>query len=100
MTSTGKREPSMTEPVASTRGQRQGSVSGGELLGLRRARPRGAWRGVVFLVVLMAVLVVGGGIFAGPRLRDAAYDLARSNPQVMRLPMVPDIVRQRLGDAL
>ncbi len=100
MTSTGKREPSMTEPVASTRGQRQGSVSGGELLGLRRARPGGAWRGVVFLVVLMAVLVVGGGIFAGPRLRDAAYDLARSNPQVMRLPMVPDIVRQRLGDAL
>lgn len=90
----------MTEPVTTIRGQRQGSISSRELLGLRRARPRGPWRGLVFLALLMVALVVGGAILAGPRLRDAAYDVARSNPQVMRLPMIPDIVRERLGASL
>lgn len=100
MTWTGRGEPSLTEPVTSTRGQRQGSVSSSELLGLKRARPRGPWRGLVFLVAVMLVIVVGGGVVLGPRLQDAAYDLARSNPQVMRLPMIPDVVRGRLGDKL
>ena len=90
----------MTEPVASTRGQRQGSVSSSELLGLKRARPRGPWRGLVFLALLMVVIVVGGVVFVGPKLRDVAYDLSRSNPQVMRLPLVPDVVRDRLGATL
>jgi len=101
MTAIGRGEqPSTTEPVTGTRGQRQGSVSSSELLGLRRVRTRGPWRGLVFLALLMAAIVVGGIVFAGPRLRDTAYDLARSNPQAMRLPMVPDIVRERLGAAL
>ena len=101
MTAIGRGEqPSTTEPVTSTRGQRQGSVSSRELLGLRRVRTRGPWRGLVFLAVLVAIIVVGGVVFAGPRLRDTAYDLARSNPQAMRLPMVPDIVRERLGATL
>jgi UPF0755 protein len=100
VTWTGRGEPSLTEPVTSTRGQRQGSVSSSELLGLKRARPRGPWRGLVFLVAVMLVIVVGGGVVLGPRLQDAAYDLARSNPQVMRLPMIPDVVRGRLGDKL
>jgi UPF0755 protein len=90
----------VTEPVTATRGQRQGSISSGELLGLGRARHRGPWRGLVFLALLMVVLVVGGGLFLGPRLQDSAYDMARSNPQVMRLPMVPDVVRERLGTSL
>ncbi|MCY7418944.1 MAG: hypothetical protein LH650_10695, partial [Chloroflexi bacterium] len=101
MTALGRGEqPSTTEPVTSTRGQRQGNVSSSELLGLRRVRTRGPWRGLVFLAVLMAIIVGGGVVFAGPRLRDTAYDLARSNPQAMRLPMVPDIVRERLGARL
>ena len=65
VTWTGRGEPSLTEPVTGTRGQRQGSISSSELLGLKRARPRGPWRGLVFLVVLMLVIVVGGGVFVG-----------------------------------
>ncbi len=100
MTLSGRGEPSLTDAVTGTHPQRQGSISSSELLGLKRARPRGPWRGLVFLVVVMLVIVVGGGVFVGPRLREAAYDLARSNPQIMRLPMVPEIVRERLGDKL
>jgi UPF0755 protein len=100
VTASGRGDPALTDPVTGTHAQRQGSISSSELRGLKRARPRGPWRGLVFLVVLMVVIVVGGGLLAGPRLRDAAYDLARSNPQVMRLPMVPDVVRERLGATL
>ncbi len=100
MTWTGRGDPSLTDAVPGTRGQRQGSVSSRELLGLQPARPRGPWRGLVFLVVLMLVIVVGGIVVAGPKVRDSAYDLARSNPQVMRLPLVPDIVRERLGASI
>jgi len=94
------RDPQLTEPVPVTSGYRQGSVSGARVRGLERAPQRGPWRGLVFLALLMVALLVGGGLFAGPRLRDVAYDLARSNPQVMRMPMVPDVVRERLGDRL
>lgn len=94
------RDPQLTEPVPVTGGYRQGSVSGARVRGLERAPQRGPWRGLVFLALLMGVILVGGALFVGPRLRDAAYDIARSNPQVMRMPMVPDIVRERLGDRL
>jgi UPF0755 protein len=100
MTWTGRGDPSLTEPVTGTRGQRQGSVSSSELLGLKRARPHGPWRGMVFLALLMVVILVGGVVVVGPTLRQAAYDLARSNPQVMRLPLVPGVVRERLGTTL
>lgn len=96
MTWTG-RDPQLSEPMPVTNGYRQGSVSGARVRGLERAPRRGPWRGFVFLALLMAVILVGGVVFAGPRLRDMAFDLARSNPQMMRMPMVPDIVRERLG---
>ena len=99
MTWTG-RDPNPGEPLPVTNGYRQGSVSGAQIRGLERAPRRGPWRGLVFLAVLMAVILVGGVLFAGPRLRDAAYDLAGTNPQIMRMPMVPDIVRDRLGAQL
>lgn len=94
------RDPQLSEPMPVTNGYRQGSVSGARIRGLERAPQRGPWRGLVFLALLMVVILVGGVVVAGPRLRDAAYDLAGSNPQVMRMPMVPDIVRERLGDRL
>ncbi len=99
MTWTG-RDPQLTEPMPITSGYRQGSVSGAQVRGLERAPRRGPWRGLVFLAVLIAAIFVGGVLFAGPRLQDIAYDLAGSNPQVMRMPMVPDIVRERLGARL
>jgi len=83
-----------------TRGHRQGSVSSAELRGLERAPKRGPWRGFVFLVLLIVAILVGGAVLVGPRFRDAAYDLAKTNPQIMRMPLVPDIVRDRLGDRL
>jgi UPF0755 protein len=94
------RDPQLTEPLPVTSGYRQGSVSGARVRGLERAPRRGPWRGLVFLALLMAVIVVGGVVVAGPRLRDAAYDLAGSNPQLMRMPLVPDIVRERLGERI
>jgi UPF0755 protein len=100
MTWTGRGDPSLTEPVPMTRGHRQGSVSSAELRGLERAPKRGPWRGFVFLVLLIVAILVGGAVLVGPRFRDAAYDLAKTNPQIMRMPLVPDIVRDRLGDRL
>jgi UPF0755 protein len=94
------RDPQLSEPLPVTNGYRQGSVSGAQVRGLERAPQRGPWRGLVFLALLMAIIVVGGGVFAGPRLQDAAFDLAGSNPQIMRMPLVPGIVRERLGDRL
>jgi UPF0755 protein len=99
MTWTG-RDPQLGEPMPVTNGYRQGSVSGAQVRGLERAPRRGPWRGLVFLALLMVVVVVGGALFAGPRLQDAAFDLAASNPQVLRMPMVPDVVRDRLGDRM
>lgn len=99
MTWTG-RDPHLTEPLSPTNGYRQGSISGARIRGLERAPQRGPWRGLVFLALLMVAILVGGVVVAGPRLRDMAYDLAGSNPQMMRMPMVPEIVRERLGDRL
>jgi UPF0755 protein len=55
---------------------------------------------VLFLALL--VVVVGGGalVVLGPVYKDFAYNLAKSNPQMIKLPMVPDIVAERLGDQL
>ncbi|MET0771620.1 MAG: endolytic transglycosylase MltG [Candidatus Limnocylindrales bacterium] len=99
MTWTG-RDPQLSEPMPVTNGYRQGSVNGARVRGLERAPRRGPWRGLAFLALLMVVVFVGGVLFAGPRLEDAAFDLARSNPQLMRMPMVPGIVQERLGDRL
>ena len=87
MTWTG-RDPQLTEPMPVTNGYRQGSISGAQVRGLERAPRRGPWRGLVFLIVLVAVIVVGGGVFGAQRLRDFAFDFAASNPQVMRMPLL------------
>ena len=97
MTWTGRGEPSATEPV--TRGQRQGSVSSARAAGTRARPPPWAVAGPRVPAVLMVVIVGGGGA-ARPgtaRCRMPHTTLARSNPQVMRLPFVPDVVRERLG---
>lgn len=83
-----------------SRGQRQGSVSARELRGDTRSRRTTGWGGVAFLLIL--VLVIGGGavIVLGPVYRDFAYNLARTNPQALSLPLVTDIIRDRMGSSL
>jgi UPF0755 protein len=91
----------MTAPgPAGARGQRQGSVSARELRGDTRSRRRSAWGGVAFLAVVVAVIVGLAVVVLRPIYADFAFDLARDNPQALRLPFVPDIVRDRLGGAL
>ena len=82
-------------------GQRVGIVEGWEL---RRARQRdansGAWKGLVFVVVLLVGLVVGGWIVARPVIGPALTGLFEQNPGVLHMPIVADLLRAELGDRL
>jgi UPF0755 protein len=82
-------------------GQRVGIVEEWEL---RRARQRngnsGAWKGLLFVVVLLAVLVVGGWIVARPVIGPAVTGLFEDNPGIIRMPIVADLLRAELGDRL
>ncbi|MEA2621720.1 MAG: hypothetical protein QOH61_630 [Chloroflexota bacterium] len=84
------------------RGIRQGSITRGSSAapGYRARRGGATWRGVIFLLVL-AVAVVGLGLFvAAPAFRTFARGLANDNAQALGYPFVADVVKQDLGDAL
>ena len=93
----------MSEPAARQprSGQRVGIVEGWEV---RRARQRetgpGAWKGVIFIVVALGLLVVGGWIAARPVLGPAVTGLFAENPGIIRMPIVADLLRAELGDRL
>ena len=82
-------------------GQRVGIVEGWEL---RRARQRdansGAWKGLVFVVVLLIGLVIGGWIVARPVIGPAVTGLFEQNPEILHMPIVADLLRAELGDRL
>jgi UPF0755 protein len=82
-------------------GQRVGIVEGWEL---RQAQQRsansGAWKGLAFVVIALAVLVVGGWIVARPVLGPAVTRLFEENPGVIRMPIVADLLRAELGDRI
>jgi UPF0755 protein len=90
--------PTAQEPRGS---QRVGIVEGWEL---RQARQRsansGAWKGLAFVVIALAVLVVGGWILARPVLGPAVTGLFEDNPGIIRMPIVADLLRAELGDRL
>jgi UPF0755 protein len=97
MTFPGRGDPGVTDQIG-TRGHRQGSVSSRELRGLEPVeRGSGTWRGVLFLGVLTLALLVVVIVVAGPQFREIAFNVARDNPQAMRLPFVGDVVKERLG---
>jgi UPF0755 protein len=99
MTVPGRGDPATDQ--LGTRSHRQGSVSSRELLGIEPAeRGTGTWRGVLFLGVLTLALLVVVIVVAGPSFRDIAFNVARDNPQAMRLPFVGDVVKDRLGTDL
>ena len=82
-------------------GQRVGVVENWEL---RRARQRransGAWKGFAFVVLALAVLVVGGWIVARPVIGPAVTGLFEQNPGIIRMPILADLLRAELGDRL
>jgi len=90
----------MSTPEYGGRGNRQGSISARELRGDTRSRARSGWGGVAFLGVLLLIIVGGAVVVLGPVYKDFAFNLARTNPQALRLPLVPDVIRERLGAAL
>jgi UPF0755 protein len=81
--------------------QRVGIVEGWEI---RRAREQdgngGAWKGVAFVIVALAVLAVGGWLAARPMLGPTLTGMFRENPGIIRLPIVADLLRAELGDRL
>jgi UPF0755 protein len=84
------------------RGVRQGSVTrGAPISGYRARRGATSAKGIVFMLVL-AVVVVGAGVFIGlPAFRSFALGLANGNPATaLTYPFVADIVRDDLGDGL
>lgn len=82
------------------RGNRQGSISARELRGDTRSRKPSAWGGVAFLAILVLVIVGIGVVVLGPVYKDFAYNLAKSNPQAIKLPLASDTIKERLGAAL
>ncbi len=90
--------PSAPQPRG---GPRVGIVEGWEL---RRARQRdansGAWKGLIFVVVLLIGLVIGGWILARPVIGPAVTGLFEQNPGVLHMPIVADLLRAELGDRL
>jgi UPF0755 protein len=75
-----------------------GIVEGWEL---RRAHQQnansGAWKGLLFVVGLLAVLAVGGWIVARPVIGPALTGLFEDNPGIIRMPVVADLLRAELG---
>lgn len=89
-------------PRERMRGIRQGGVRRAEssVSGYRARRGGTSMRGVVFLLVL-ALVVVGAGVFIGvPAFRGFARGLASGNASAIKYPFIGDIVRDDLGDAL
>lgn len=82
------------------RGNRQGSISARELRGDTRSRKPSAWGGIAFLAVMLLVIIGIGVVVLGPVYRDFAYNLAKTNPQAIRLPLAADTIKERLGSAL
>jgi len=80
-------------------GQGVGIVEGWEL---RRARQRdansGAWKGLLFVVILLIGLVIGGWVVARPVIGPAITGLFEQNPGILHMPIVADLLRAELGD--
>jgi UPF0755 protein len=90
----------MTVPRRPDQG-RVGIVEGWEL---RRSRQRdansGAWKGLIFVIGLIALIVVGGWFAARPVLGPAITGLFEENPGIIRMPVVGDLLAAELGDRL
>jgi UPF0755 protein len=74
-------------------------VEGWELRHPSRANGnRGAWKGLVFVVGMLVVLLIGAWVLARPAIGGAVTDLFVENPSVIRWPIVSDLLRAELAD--
>ena len=68
----------------------------------RHARQRdansGAWKGLIFVVGLIVVLVVGGWMVARPVIGPAVTGLFEQNPGILDMPIVADLLKAELND--
>jgi UPF0755 protein len=68
---------------------------------LRRAHRRNggsAWKGLIFVFLLLVGLVVVGWIVARPVIGPAVTGLFEDNPGILRMPVVADLLSAELGD--
>jgi len=89
----------MSGPRGTQSRGRVGIVEGWEV---RQARQReansGAWKGLLFVVIAIVLLVVGGWIAARPVLGPAVTGLFEDNTGIIRIPILSDLLRAELGD--
>ena len=92
----------MSGPARQPRGgHRTGIVENWELRqGHKQEANSGAWKGLVFVVVALILLVVGGWFALRPVLGPAVTGLFEDNPGIIRVPIVADLLRAELGDRL
>jgi UPF0755 protein len=84
-------------PGSPTRGV--GIVEGWEIRRSRRRTPRGgAIKGIVFVVLAVVVLGVGGWLLARPMVGSAVTGLFQDNPGIIRFPVVADLLAAELAD--
>ena len=80
---------------------RVGIVEGWEIRRSRRRVPRGgAFKGIVFVVLAVVVLGVGGWLLARPMLGSAVTGIFQDNPGIIRFPVVADLLAAELADRI
>jgi UPF0755 protein len=78
---------------------RVGIVEGWEIRRSRRRVPKGgAIKGIVFVLLAVVVLAVGGWILVRPMLGSAVTGLFQDNPGIIRFPVVADLLAAELAD--
>jgi UPF0755 protein len=89
----------------------RGTVSRAEVVGVNRGTDttgspraprgrRGSLKGLAFLLVLGAIVLLALFAFVGPVLAGVARGIAESNPATLRWPFVADLVRGDVADEL
>jgi UPF0755 protein len=80
---------------------RVGIVEGWEIRRNRRRVPRGgAFKGIIFVVLAVVVLGVGGWLLARPMLGSAVTGIFQDNPGIIRFPVVADLLAAELADRI
>ena len=58
----------------------------------------GAWKGLVFVVSAVVLLVLGGWYVGRPVIGSTLGGLFEENPGIINVPVVSDLLRAELGD--
>lgn len=101
------RQPIVARPAPAVRAElprprsEMGTASRRQAVAIeRRRRPGRGLSGPLVIVVLAGLVIVGGIVLLPSMLGGVWRSLAEQNPDMMRLPFVADAVRDELGDRL